>query len=102
MDEFNRLAHKLPDEVQKRARHVVEEIERTNLAIGLLHGGDVTGFGKLMNACHTSLRDLFEVSIPELDVMAGVAQSLEGCYRCAFNRSRFRRVCRGAGGAGSC
>jgi galactokinase len=80
VDEFNHLAHKLPDEVRKRARHVVEEIERTNLAIGLLHSGDISGFGRLMNACHTSLRDLYEVSIPELDVMAGVAQSLDGCY----------------------
>ena len=33
-----------------------------------------------MNACHASLRDLYEVSIYELDVMARLAQSLEGCY----------------------
>jgi galactokinase len=78
--EFNRLADALPVEVQRRARHVVEEIERTRFAIELLHNGDVSGFGKLMNACHTSLRDLYEVSIPELDAMARLAQSLEGCY----------------------
>ena len=33
-----------------------------------------------MNDCHTSLRDLYEVSCPELDVMVRVAQSLDGCY----------------------
>jgi galactokinase len=78
--DFNRLSGKLPVEVEKRARHVVEEIARTNEAIELLHNGNVTGFGKLMNQCHISLRDLYEVSIPELDVMARVAQSLAGCY----------------------
>lgn len=33
-----------------------------------------------MNACHASLRDLYEVSCPELDVMADIAQALPGCY----------------------
>jgi galactokinase len=80
VDEFNRLAHGLPEEVCKRARHVVEEIERTRVAIDLLHDGDVPGFGMLMNACHASLRDLYEVSIPELDVMAAAAQSMAGCH----------------------
>jgi galactokinase len=78
--DFNRFSGKLTVEVEKRARHVVEEIARTNEAIELLHNGNVTGFGKLMNECHTSLRDLYEVSISELDVMARIAQFLEGCY----------------------
>ncbi len=78
--DFNRLADTLPAEIEKRARHVVEEIERTQQAIPLLQAGDVAGFGKLMNACHASLRDLYEVSCPELDVMTAVAQSLPGCY----------------------
>jgi galactokinase len=77
---FNRLAQRLPAEAQKRARHVVEEIERTRQAIPLLEAGDVSRFGHLMNECHRSLRDLYEVSCPELDVMAEVAQSLPGCY----------------------
>ena len=80
VDDFNRLAGKLPDEVSKRARHVVEEIERTKLAPALLEAGDVHTFGRLMNECHISLRDLYEVSCPELDVMVRIAQSLEGCH----------------------
>lgn len=78
--DFNRLAGTLPVEVEKRARHVVEEIERTRQAIPLLQAGDMARFGELMNACHASLRDLYEVSCLELDVMSEVAQSLTGCY----------------------
>ena len=78
--EFNRLANKLPTEVEKRARHVVEEIERSRQAVPLLESGNFVRFGQLMNECHASLRDLYEVSCPELDVMARVAQSLPGCY----------------------
>ena len=33
-----------------------------------------------MNECHVSLRDLYEVSCPELNVMVNIAQTLEGCY----------------------
>lgn len=80
LDDFNRLANKLPDEVSRRARHVVEEIARTDQAETLLESQNVQRFGELMNECHISLRDLYEVSCPELDVMVRIAQSLEGCY----------------------
>lgn len=79
-EEFNRLAKKLPAEIEKRARHVVEEIGRVEQAEALLEAGDIANFGRLMNECHVSLRDLYEVSCPELDAMAEIAQSLEGCY----------------------
>jgi len=78
--DFNRLAEKLPVEIGKRARHVVEEIERSKQVRALLEVGDIQNFGKLMNECHTSLRDLYEVSCPELNVMTSIAQSLPGCY----------------------
>jgi galactokinase len=80
VDDFNRFSSKLPVEVEKRARHVVEEVERSRQAIPLLESGDLAQFGKLMNECHTSLRNLYEVSCPELDVMVRVAQPLSGCY----------------------
>jgi galactokinase len=76
---FNRFSHQLPILVEKRARHVVEEIERTRQAIPLLQQGKTRAFGKLMNACHVSLKDLYEVSTPELDTMVQIAQSLPGC-----------------------
>jgi galactokinase len=80
LEAFNRLSSRLPARVQKRARHVVEEIERTRRAVPLLAAGDMIAFGRLLNDCHASLRDLYEVSIPELDTMVRVAQSLPGCY----------------------
>jgi galactokinase len=80
VEDFNRLPGKLPQEVSKRARHVVEEIERSKQAPALLEVGDIRAFGSLMNECHVSLRDLYEVSCPELDAMVRIAQSIEGCY----------------------
>lgn len=80
LEDFNRLSGKLPDVVSKRARHVVEEIERSKRAPALLEAGDIQNFGTLMNTCHASLRDLYEVSCPELDTMVRIAQAIEGCY----------------------
>ena len=56
-------------EVRRRARHVVTEIGRVRHAEEALRTGDVNGLGELMVASHRSLRDDFEVSIPELDAL---------------------------------
>ena len=80
VETFNKLSFKLPEVVEKRARHIVEEIERSQQAIPLLKEANFVHFGQLMNECHSSLRDLYEVSCLELDVMARVAQSLPGCF----------------------
>lgn len=80
LEDFNRLSRQLPDVVEKRARHVVEEIDRTSRAVPMLENGNIFEFGQMMNECHASLRDLYEVSIPELDKMSEIAQSLPGCY----------------------
>lgn len=78
--DFNAHAHTLPEVVAKRARFVVEECDRMQRAPALLRAGDAAGFGALMNECHAGLRDLYEVSCKELDVMVSAAQSLPGCY----------------------
>jgi galactokinase len=80
VEDFNRLSDQLPGLVEKRARHVVEEIERSRRAIPLLEQGKIREFGQIMNECHASLRDLYEVSIPELNAMVEIAQSLPGCF----------------------
>lgn len=80
VDEFNRLSDQLPALVERRARHVVEEIERSQRAIPLLEQGRIHEFGQIMNECHASLRDLYEVSIPELNTMVEIAQELPGCF----------------------
>ena len=77
---FQRNKHKLPELVARRAKHVVEEIQRTEQAVFLLRQGNVKAFGRLMNECHESLRDLYEVSCLELDVMVAIARALDGCY----------------------
>ena len=61
---------KLDDEVQvRRVRHVVTEIDRVTWFVALLDAGAVGAVGPLMNASHASLRDDYEVSCRELDLV---------------------------------
>jgi galactokinase len=80
VETFDRLSGRLPTQVEVPARHVVEEIDRTRRAAAMLEAGDVTALGVLMNECHASRRDLYEVSCPELDALAELAPSLDECY----------------------
>jgi galactokinase len=59
---------------------VVKEIHRVDQAIIALHRGDARMFGGFMFASHKSLRDLYEVSIPELDTLVEIARRLPGVY----------------------
>jgi galactokinase len=80
VEDFERHVHLLDPVVARRARHVVEECARTLAGAAALKAGRVAEFGQLMNDCHASLRDLYEVSIQELDIMVEAAQKLDGCY----------------------
>ena len=62
----------------RRARHVVTENQRTMEAVRVLEAGDIERFGELMNASHESLRDDYEVSSRELDVLVEVAWKQPG------------------------
>ena len=77
--QFYPLASQLPETVRKRAQHVVEECARVEEAILKLEAGDAVGFGQLMYAGHASLRDLYEVSCTELNVLVDTASTLPGC-----------------------
>ncbi len=70
----------MPDVVARRAQHVLEENARTLAAVRAMQQGDAVALGALLNASHTSLSQLYEVSIPELDSMAALAQQQEGVY----------------------
>ncbi len=70
----------LPVEIEHRAEHVVKEIHRVDQAIIALHRGDARMFGGFMFASHKSLKDLYEVSIPELDYLVEIARRLPGVY----------------------
>lgn len=79
-DDLYASASLLPETLLMRARHVVEECERTRSAVQVLEAGNPRAFGALMLEGHASLRDLYEVSTPELDLLVDVASSLPGCY----------------------
>jgi galactokinase len=64
----------------RRARHVVTENQRTLDAAEAMARGDAAEVGRLMNASHASLRDDFEVSRRELDVIVELAQGHAGCH----------------------
>jgi galactokinase len=64
--------------VRKRARHVVEENTRVLWSVKALKGNDLQAFGQLMNQSHESLRDLYEVSCKELDILVEEARKIPG------------------------
>jgi galactokinase len=80
MDTFERLASNLPEPVRKRCRHVVSENARVLQAAASLEQGDIKAFGRYMGESHRSLRDDYEVSCRELDIMAELAGKLPGVY----------------------
>jgi galactokinase len=77
--EFAAFGYYLPGEIRKRAEHVVKEIARVESALSALQRNDRQAFGALMYAGHRSLRDLYEVSTPELDLLVDLARNLPGC-----------------------
>ena len=79
-DQLHANADMLSAEIYKRARYVVAEINRVNLASECLMKDDAKGFGRLMLASHQSLRDMYEVSCPELDALVEIASGLSGCF----------------------
>lgn len=68
--------NRLGDPVNRRSRHVVSEIARTREAASALAQNDFEALGPLMAASHNSLRDDFEVSCKELDLMVEIARSI--------------------------
>lgn len=68
----------LPEPIKRRCRHVITENERTLRAAEALRHHDIVSFGRLMQESHRSLRDDYEVSCRELDVMVDVAMEQEG------------------------
>jgi len=65
----------LPAPLAKRARHVISENLRVHSTVEALRTGDLTTVGELINASHASLRDDFEVSCRELDLMSEICRS---------------------------
>jgi galactokinase len=76
--DLERARSVLSDVLFRRARHVVSENYRVLEAVKVLESGNLERFGELMNASHVSLRDDYEVSSKELDVLVGIAWKQPG------------------------
>ncbi|MGB8646750.1 MAG: galactokinase [Anaerolineae bacterium] len=77
---FNARQGHLPPVTLKRARHAVTEDQRTLDSVAALERGDIAAFGRLMNESHASMRDDFENSTPDMDVLVEIQQQTEGVY----------------------
>jgi len=71
---------RLPEIVYKRCRHVISENERVHLAASTFQNGGIQALSKLMAQSHQSLRDDYEVSCAELDLMVDLASRQKGVF----------------------
>jgi galactokinase len=78
--DLERYAKLLPEVVYRRSRHVISENARVEDARGALERGDPESFGRLMNESHRSLKEDYEVSSTELDLLVGIACGITGVY----------------------
>lgn len=78
-EEFEAHKDAIKSEIrQKRAKHAVYENQRAIKAVAALKADDIDTFGKLMNASHVSLRDDYEVSCKEIDILVDLAWKIDG------------------------
>ncbi len=80
VSDLERCREDLPELLYRRCHHVITENARVQQAVAALKGGDIDAFGALMYESHRSLRDEYEVSCPELDLMVDLARALPGVY----------------------
>ena len=73
-DDLKASGDLLPETLRRRCRHVISENERTLRAADALKNGDAAGLGELMTLSHESLRDDYEVSCRELNIMVELAR----------------------------
>jgi galactokinase len=78
VSDFNQHRSLLPQNVRQRCRHVVTENDRTLAAAEALKLSNMAEMGRLMTESHVSLRDDYQVSCPELDLLVDSALSIEG------------------------
>jgi galactokinase len=78
--ELQKAAEDLPELIYRRCRHVITENDRVLEAASALEQDNLDRFGQLMNQSHRSLRDDYEVSCAELDLMVQLAQKVPGVF----------------------
>jgi galactokinase len=75
VDDLARAEEVLDDETFRRVRHVVTENQRVLDTVRTLRTEGAVGIGALLDASHVSMRDDFEISVPELDLAVSTAQA---------------------------
>ena len=80
LEDLERLRAALPPVIHKRCLHVITENHRVHWAAAALEQRLLQRFGHLMSESHRSLRDDYEVSCPELDLMVDLANKVNGVY----------------------
>jgi galactokinase len=70
----------LPEPYRRRARHVVTEDERVGQAVAAMRTGDLARLGELFYASHASMRNDYEVSVPEIDLIVDLARADAAVY----------------------
>jgi galactokinase len=80
LDQLDTCRNKMDAIVYRRCHHVISENQRVLESVRALHHGDLGRFGELMNASHESLRDDYEVSCREIDILVESARIIPGVY----------------------
>jgi galactokinase len=91
-DQLEKAKSQMSEVIYRRARHVISEIERTIHAAAGIRASNWPGVGNLMHASHASLRDDYEVSCKELDVVVEIAEYIGykgGVYGCRMTGGGF-------------
>ncbi|MGR4049074.1 galactokinase [Kosakonia cowanii] len=78
LDQFNAVANELDPLVAKRVRHVLTENARTVEAAAALEKGDLQRMGELMAESHASMRDDFEITVPQIDTLVEIVKTTIG------------------------
>jgi galactokinase len=89
INEFELGRYSLTPLLEKRAEHVIYENLRVEEAARCLEAGDPETLGHLMNRSHESLRDLYEVSCPELDALQEISLEQQGVWGCRMTGGGF-------------
>ena len=77
-EQLDACKNEMNEVVYKRCSHVIAENHRVLESVQVLTQGDLLSFGRLMNASHDSLRDLYQVSCPEIDILVNLARAVPG------------------------
>jgi galactokinase len=80
IDDLENYHEGLSEVVYRRCRHVITEDDRVLQAATALKNADLVTFGRLMGESHRSLRDDYEVSCVELDLLVDLASRVDGVY----------------------